>query len=363
MGVSRFLIAALAGILILPGSVSAQQGRAVPVEASVVAAAPLDVVVTAAAALAANESVMIRPQIDGRIVRIGFSEGERVEAGSVLFLLDDGLLEAQRMEAEAALDLARQNAERAMMLFTQGAGTERVRDEAQAQVKTAKARLAMARERLAHTRITAPFSGLIGFRNVSIGAYVKSGDDLVELVSIDPMKVSFDVPERYLSAVSVGQTVEVVVDALSGESFAGTLTAISPRVTSAGRSLRLRARVGNEDGRLRPGLFARANLRIAERDRALMVPESAIVPQGRKRLVYKIVDGKAVMAEVTLGIRRAGKVEVTAGLEDGDIVVSAGQLKLRDGVPVTVVGGDAVGRAGTALSSDGETPASGGSGS
>lgn len=363
MRVRHFFLFALAGAVVLPGLSHAQQDRAVPVEASVIKASPLEITVTAAAALAADEAVVIRPQIDGRVVEIAFEEGSRVEKGDLLFRLDDGLLRAQRAEAEAALDLANQNAERAKMLFTQGAGTERVRDESEAQVKTARARAAMARERLAYTRITAPFGGLIGFRNISVGAYVKSGDDLVELVAIDPMKVSFDVPERYLSAVSVGQKVEVVVDALAGESFTGELVTISPRVTAAGRSLKLRAQVGNADGRLRPGLFARANLRIAERGSALMVPESAIVPQGEKRLVYRVVGGKARIAEVKLGIRRAGKVEVSGGISDGDIVVTAGQLKLRDGVPVAIVGGDAVGRGGTTVSSDEQPVAQRGSGS
>jgi membrane fusion protein (multidrug efflux system) len=331
-------------------SALAQQGRKVPVEASVIVAAPFEVALTAAAELTADESVILRSQIDGRIVDIPFTEGTRVEKGDILFVLDDGLLEAQRAEADAALKLARQNAERAKSLFSQGAGTERVRDESEANVRMAEARLAMASERLAYTRIRAPFAGLVGFRSVSVGAYAKAGEDLAELVAIDLMKVSFDVPERYLSAISEGQKVEVIVDALASEAFAGKLVTISPRVTAAGRSLRLRASVDNSSGRLRPGLFARANLEIAERAEALLVPESAIVPQAEKRLVFKVTDGKAVMTEVELGLRRAGKVEVTKGLASGDIVVSAGQLKLRDGSAVTIVGGDAVGaeNAGTA---------------
>ena len=331
------------GVASGPPPAFAQQGRKVPVEASVIVAAPLEVTVTAAAELTADEAVVIRPQIDGRVVEIPFTEGTRVAKGDILFVLDDGLLEAQHAEAEAALKLAMQNAERAKSLFTQGAGTERVRDESEANVRMAEARRSMAAERLAYTRIRAPFAGLIGFRSVSIGAYAKAGDDLAELVAIDPMKVSFDVPERYLSAISEGQRVEVIVDALAGEAFSGKLVTISPRVTAAGRSLRLRASVANTSGRLRPGLFARVNLQIAERAEALLVPESAIVPRGDKRLVFKVADGKAVLTEVELGLRRAGKVEVRTGLSSGDIVVSAGQLKLRDGAIVAIVGGDAVG--------------------
>jgi membrane fusion protein (multidrug efflux system) len=130
----------------------AQQGRKVPVEANVIVAAPLEVTLTAAAELTADEAVVMRSQIDGRIVEIPFTEGTRVEKGDILFVLDDGLLEAQRAEADAALRLAMQNSERAKMLFTQGAGTERVRDESEANVRMAQARLAMASERLAYTR-------------------------------------------------------------------------------------------------------------------------------------------------------------------------------------------------------------------
>ncbi|QPC43107.1 efflux RND transporter periplasmic adaptor subunit [Kaustia mangrovi] len=323
----------------LPGAVPAhaQDARATPVEAVTVEPEPLTVTIEAAAGLTANESVVISPEIDGRIAEIAFSEGDPVKKDDLLFRLKDDLLRAQWEEAKASLKLAEQNFERATALLQKRAGTERALDEAQAQLLINEARVAVARERLDETRIHAPFGGYVGFRSVSVGDYVSKGDELVEVVSVDPMKVTFDIPERYLRDVALGQTVTVTLDALPGESFTGKVTAMSPRVTAAGRSLRLRAEVANENARLKPGLFARVAVTLAERDTALLVPESAIVPRGSERFVYTVAEGKAHFVKVVPGVRRAGRVEIREGLEPGDVVVTAGQLKLRDGAPVTVL--------------------------
>jgi len=310
----------------------------VPVEAVGVEVGTITDEVSAIGTLRSNESVIIRPEIAGRIAGIHFSEGEPTRIGALLFALDDAIYQAELTEAEASLLLAQRNYERAAELYTKGAGTARGRDEAEAVLQTDRARVVLAKARLEKTRISAPFDGILGLRQVSIGDYVTPGQDLVNLENIDPIKVEFRVPERFLSGLARGQGLRVTVDAFPGRAFEGEVYALDPRVDTAGRSVAIRARVPNSDRVLRPGLFARVNLAIESRKNALIVPEQAIVPRGDERFVFKVVDGKAVMTKVILGQRRTGRVEIVDGLEPGDVVVTAGQIKIRDGAPVKVVG-------------------------
>ncbi|WP_170984170.1 efflux RND transporter periplasmic adaptor subunit [Rhodoligotrophos defluvii] len=319
----------------------AARAEAVPVDAAPVTRQPLSETLPAAGALAPNEAVVIRPQIDGRIAAIHFEEGHRVEQGALLFSLDDVLYKAQLDEAKANFALAKQNSDRATQLLTSRAGTERARDEALAQLRVAEARVAIAEKNLSETRIYAPFAGEVGLRTVSVGAYVSRGDDLVELIQTDPLKVTFQLPERVLRHLGLGQPVDVAVDALPGDRFAGKVTVIAPQVTSAGRSLQLRAEIPNREGRLKPGLFARVSVTVSQRQDALFVPETALVPKGSDQFVYRIVEGLARETKVAIGVRQAGLVEVMRGLQPSDVVVTAGQMKLRDGDAVEIVGGPA----------------------
>ncbi|HEY3553502.1 MAG TPA: efflux RND transporter periplasmic adaptor subunit, partial [Casimicrobiaceae bacterium] len=213
------------------------------------------------------------------------------------------------------------------------------KDEAENNLRVAEAAVSLASARLAKTEIRAPFSGVIGLRVVSVGDSVKEGADVVNLESIDPLKVDFRVPEIYLSQVQAGQTLSVALDALPGKAFDGKVSAVNPLLDAAGRSLVIRAVVGNPDRSLRPGMFARVKLITRDERDALVIPEQAIVPQGDEQYVFRVVDGKATRVKVAIGQRRDAKVEVLNGLAPNDVVVTAGQLKLRDGMPVTIVNG------------------------
>jgi membrane fusion protein (multidrug efflux system) len=182
--------------------------------------------------------------------------------------------------------------------------------------------------------IKAPFDGVVGLRKVSVGDFVNVGQDMVNLEQIDPLKADFRVAELYLAAVRTGQRIELRVDAFPDETFTGAVYAIDPLIDESGRSIVLRARLPNQDGRLRPGLFARVTLVLNERDDAIQVPEQALVPQGQEQFVFRVVDGKAALTKVEVGIRREGMVEIVEGLGPEDEVVTAGQLKIRDGAPV-----------------------------
>jgi len=158
----------------------------------------------------------------------------------------------------------------------------------------------------------------------------------VNLESIDPLKVDFRVPETYMRQVQPGQTLTVTLDALPGKSFDGKVLAVNPLVDAAGRAVVIRAIVRNADTSLRPGMFTRVNLITKDAKDALVIPEQAIVPQGDEQFVFKIVDGKVARVKIDIGQRRDGKVEVLKGLDFNDLVVTAGQLKLRDGMSVTI---------------------------
>ena len=317
----------------------APAAMAMPVETVRVEVGPIQRRLSAVGSLRSNESVIIRPEIAGRIAEVRFEEGQRVRQGQALVVLDDTVYRAEVEQVEAALVLSRANHERALDLLQRGAGTTKARDETLAQLRADEASLALARARLEKSVIKAPFEGVAGLRSVSVGDFVGVGQDMVNLEQIDPLKADFRVAEVYLAAVRPGQKIELSADAFPSETFAGEVYAIDPLIDESGRAIVLRARLPNRDDRLRPGLFVRVTLVLNERDDAIQVPEQALVPQGQEQFVFRVVEGKAVLTKVAAGIRRDGMVEITEGLGPDDEVVTAGQLKLRDGAPVEPVPG------------------------
>lgn len=311
-------------------------GGGIGVEAFQVAAVSWSEDVTAVGTLRSRESVVLRPEIAGRIQEIRFREGVPVPKGALLIALDAATQEAELAQARANLALAQANHQRNEDLFRRKFISEAARDDSAAKLQVARANLALAQARLDKTRIVAPFAGTVGIRNVSVGDYVKEGQDLVNLQEVSALKVDFRLPETYLGRLKKGQTLDLATDALPGETFTATVDAIDPLVDSTGRAVLLRAQLPNAEGKLRPGMFARVRLIFGERKDVLAVPEEALVPQGADQFVFKVNEGKAQRVRITTGARRAGQVEVTEGLAQGDLVVTAGQLKLRDGAPVQV---------------------------
>ena len=295
--------------------------------------------------LRADESITLRPEIAGRIRDIHFSEGQQVAKGSLMFTLDDALTRADLNEANANLH----NTQRAYARASELAGKQLIAradlDTKQAELAVNQARAASARTHLDKTRIRAPFSGMTGLRNVSVGDYVQAGQDLVSLVRLDPIELDLRAPEVVLSSLAVGQAVDFGVASFPGETFSARVVAIAPTVDAGGRSVSLRARLDNADQKLRPGMSAQVRISVAGQGRALMVPEQAIWPQGEQKMVYVVVAGTAKLVPVTLGARQPGTVEVTSGLKAGDEIVVAGQLKLFDGAKVNAkpAGAPAVG--------------------
>jgi len=310
----------------------------VSVEAVKVATASLPQTITAVGSLRSDESVVLRPEVAGRISSISFQEGQRVTKGALLVRLDTAVPQAEAQQARANMVLAKNKFDRAVDLAKSNYISGQAKDEAENNFKVAEAALQLSEAKLAKMDLRAPFSGIIGLRSVSVGDYVKEGADLVNLESIDPLKVDFRVPEVYMRQVQVGQSLQVQLDALPGKTFEGKVFAVNPLIDAAGRAVVIRAMVRNPDTSLRPGMFARVRLITRDARDALVLPEQALVPQGDQQFVFRIQDGKAVRTKVEVGQRRDAKVEILTGLAKDDLVVTAGQLKLRDGAPVTVAG-------------------------
>jgi len=339
-------MAALALVCAAAGGTAAlaqSKGRVVTVEAVTLRPTTLVESVSSVGNFIANESAVIRPEVDGRIVEIAFEEGQPVKKGQLLFRLDASIFEAQLHEAQARLALSTRNYERAKTLNEKGHSSGEILDRSLAEMRIDQASVELNKARLEKTRIIAPFDGIIGLRQVSLGDFVEAKNELITLVSLDPVKVEFRLPERFYRVLAEGGMIRAAPDALPGEIFEGRIYAIAPTIDLNGRSVAVKATMPNPEHRLRPGMFARVSLLVDQRNAALVVPEAAIVQRGDGQYVYRILDGKADLTRVRLGLRQTGRVEVVEGLREGDTVVTAGQIKLRPGSPVEVADFSAAG--------------------
>ena len=294
--------------------------------------------------LRSRQGVMIRPEVAGRVKAILFTEGQRVNKGQLLVQLDDQLQAAQVAQARAELSIAQANHRRNQELVAQNFISKRTVDESAAALEVASAKLELAQATQQRLRILAPFDGVTGLRQVNVGDYLKDGADIVNIEDIDAVLVDFRLPERFQSKIRTGQMAQLTVDALPGRPFSAVVQAVDPLIDANGRSVGIRGCIDNRQRQLRPGMFARVNTVFGVRERALTVPEEAIVPQGGRAFVVKVVPGDKPDTQVSqrvavkTGVRQPGKVEITEGLEEGDTVVIAGQQRLqKDGTPVRVV--------------------------
>ena len=311
-------------------------GGGIVVEASMVKLVRMSQGLTAVGSLRSDESVTIRPEVSGRVSEIGFREGQRVAKGATLIRFDTSVQRAELDQSDANLGLSKSRLARSRDLFTKGFISTQARDEAESNFKIAQANYDLSQARLTKLEIKAPFSGIVGLRMVSIGDYVKDGQDIVNLEGVDPLKVDFRIPEIYLKQVAAGQALQITLDAFPNQTFQGNVFAINPLVDANGRSIVIRAAVKNVEARLRPGMFARVRLLFSDDRDSVAVPEQSLIPVGDDHYLFKVVDGRAQRNKVEIGQRRNGQVEILQGLAAGDLVVTAGQLKLRDGVQVKI---------------------------
>jgi len=348
--------------------------------------------------LKSRQNIMLRPEVAGRVVALGFADGSQVRKGQMLVQLDDSLQRAEIQQAQAQMSIAQANHKRNQDLVSQGFIAQRSLDESQASLQVAQAQVALSCARWERMRIVAPFSGTVGLRTINIGDFVKDGADMVNLEDLTQLYVDFRLPERYQNKLSAKQTVEVLIDAMPGNNYQARIEAIDPLIDANGRSISVRAVLRNDGasevsakkgapalkplepavatpspvppdsacqpkpaliadkftppGPLRPGMFARVNALFALKSAALSIPEEAIVPMGQKQFVIRAVAPEAVAGagplppdtklvslrtEVKLGMRSPGRVEILSGLSAEDTVVVAGQHRLqKDGTALRV---------------------------
>lgn len=312
-------------------------GPPTTVESTVVKPQQLRSSVHAVGTVLADASARLRAEAPGQILQLHFEDGQQVARGDRLFTIEATVLEAEVNEARANVEQSEAAYNRAKELIKSQLVSATDYDSARANYNVAVARLLSSEARLSKTVIRAPFDGTVGLRMINIGDYATIGQELVDVVRLDPLRLDFSIPETLLAHVKPGQNIDVSVGAYPGELFEGIISAIAPAIDVAGHSVAIRARLPNPDLKLRPGLFARVSVTMDVKPDALMVPEQAIWPIGQDKTVFVVIDGKAVQKTVQIGQRQDNLVEVVSGLSPGDEVVTAGQLKIFDGAAVNTI--------------------------
>lgn len=310
-------------------------GGPTAVNAYVVSPKVIGNAVVATGSLVANEQVDIYPEVGGRIAQLNIREGQPVAKGALLVKIYDGDLQAQLQKFRVVKENAQRIEERNKQLLQRGGISQQEYDIIVTNLKGAQADIELTQAALRRTEIRAPFSGVLGIRNVSPGAVVTPQTLITRLQQLNPMKLDFTIPERYSAAVKTGERVNFTIDGSQG-AFSGQIYAIEPDVDVETRSLRIRARVANTSRDLRPGAFAKVNLTFRE-ERALTIPSQALLPQTRGKQVVVVRNGKATFVDVQTGLRDKSNIQITSGLAPGDTVVTTGLLFVKKDSPVKVV--------------------------
>ncbi len=283
-----------------------------------------------------EEAVDLRAELGGRLTALRFQEGSVVRRGQLLATLDTDVLEAEVQAVRSRRELAGVQAERMQALFDIGGASRQALDQALSEVRVLDAELARLRAEIERRRIYAPFSGQIGLRDVSPGAYVSPGDRIATLRVTNPLKLEFAVPERYLGRLGEGAGVVFTVPG-QADTFRATVYAVEPAVDPATRTYTVRARVPNPGDALRPGSFAEVELVFDRIEDALTVPAGAVVPGVDSAAVFVVEAGKAARRAVATGIRTSDRVQVVGAVAVGDTVLTSGLNQVRPGQPVRVV--------------------------
>ena len=281
----------------------------------------------------ANESVDITSKVADRVVAIHFEEGKQVRKGDVLVELDSAEARADLAAAEAAERDSRSQFKRSQELFQTRALSEAQLEQLEATMLANQARVAAARSRVNDRIIVAPFAGRVGLRNVSLGGLVSPGAVITTLDDLSVVKLDFSVPELFLSNLNAGLPIEAGSSAYPNATFKGRVSSVDTRVDPTTRAIVVRAVIENRDSRLRPGMFMTLRL-VRSEGKALMLPETAVVPEDSKHFVFVVEQGRAYQREVTIGRRRPGEVEIRKGVTAEDLVVVDGTLNVHDGSPV-----------------------------
>ena len=310
-----------------------QQQQVIIADALIVATRPLSADIEIPGTILANETTEIHPEVSGRVVSLNVREGTFVSKGALLAKLYDGDLQAQLRKLDVQLQIAEQTEKRQAELIKIQGISQQEYDLSLLQVSNLKADMDIIREAVRKTEVRAPFSGKLGLRNISEGAFVTSATIVTTISQVSQLKIQFNVPEKYGSQLRNGQPINFTVDG-STKTFTANIIAAEVMMDENTRSLAIRALVKNSDPSLIPGVFAKVRIIIGKDEEAILIPTIVVQPLGRKKLVYLYKGGKSIPSDITTGIRDSSSVQVLTGLNVGDTVITTGLLFLRPGADV-----------------------------
>ncbi len=297
----------------------------------------LEAGLSAVGTLEAAESADLKAEYAGQVKSIFLQEGMLVKKGDILVELDDSITKAELAKARAVLSNMKSQFGRSQELQKKNYISTQELDQSRSGYQEALAAADSARVKVEKTKIRAPFDGIAGLRNFSVGDYIEVGKLLTTVDKIDPVKVDFTIPEKNFSDIKPGLKVMIQTDAFPGKTIEGEVYAVDPRINADTRNFHAKATAPNPEGILRSGMFARINVNLGKRDGILMLPEESISPKGRDQFVFVVKEGKAVLTKIMTGQREKGFVEVVEGLQSGDEVITEGVIRVRDGMPVKVI--------------------------
>ncbi|MFC4211518.1 efflux RND transporter periplasmic adaptor subunit [Pedobacter lithocola] len=315
-----------------------KDGKAAPamtVEGIIVKPSKFDTDLEVTGAIEANESVVLKSEVSGLVTGIFFKEGTSVSKGAVLVKVNDRDIQAQLQDALTKQKLSGTNESRAKQLLAKGAISQEEYDTSLADLKSFQSQTNLIRAQLAKTTIRAPFSGRIGLRSISSGTYLTPATVIANLVSTNPVKITFSVPEKYAGQITLGSEITFTTDGSSKQNT-GKVYAIEPGINAATRTLQIRAQAPNANNMLLPGSFAKIKLALNTLENAILIPNEAVIPVLKGKIVYILKDGKAQEVKVEAGTRTDDRIVITSGLKVGDTVLTTGSMALKKDAPVKV---------------------------
>jgi len=308
-----------------------------PVDIYVVKPTLINEKIEVSGSLLANETTEIHPEISGRLVQLNIAEGKFVNKGALLAKIYDGDLQGQLRKLEVQLDIAKTNEDRSAQLLKIQGISKADYDASALNVSNIKADIEITGAGITKTEIRAPFSGKLGLKNISPGAFITPSTVITTISQVNKLKLQFSVPEKYGSEIKTGQHVSFTVNG-SAKTFAATVMATETAIGADTRTLSIRALVNNNDPALIPGTFANVQMILGNNPNAIVIPNTAVIPQGRKKQVFVFKDSKALPMEITTGVRDSANVQVLTGLFTGDTLITSGLLFLRPGSDVKISG-------------------------
>lgn len=315
--------------------ISPHRAGVMEVNAVVVAPREFSNIITLSGSIEPNEQVQIRSEVSGIVRTLAFREGTAVQKGQVLLRIDDSELQAHLTQAQSSEKLAADNEKRARLLLQKEAISQQEYDVAHADYESAKAQTVLIHAQIAKTTVRAPFSGKIGLRSISEGEYLTPATVVANLLSVNPVKILFSVPEKYSSQIQVGQGLTFTVSG-SDAKYGAEIYAIEPGVDATTRTISIRAIAENPGEQLFPGAFARVELALDRIENAVLVPTEAVIPIQNGKQVFLLKNGKAAAVPVEAENRTRSDVLITSGVNVGDTVLISGIMSVTDGMPVAV---------------------------